>query len=78
MVRQNWMTRMYQWMGVPEKVVNVIVKLMEEWKTRLDISEDGKVLTSRKTNTRKHPRPQSNFYKIALATHDFAGNFYLI
>ena len=25
-----------------------------------------------------HPRPQSNFLKIALTPHDFAGNFYLI
>ena len=40
-------------MGVPEKVVNVIVKLMERWKTRLEVTEDGKVLTSRKINIRK-------------------------
>ena len=40
-------------MGVPEKVVYVIVKLMEGWKTRLDVTEDGKVLTSRKINIRK-------------------------
>ena len=53
MVRHDWMTRVYQWMGVPEKVVNVIVKLMEGWKTRLKITEDGKVLTSRKTDIRK-------------------------
>ena len=31
MVRHDWMTRVYQWMEVPEKVVNVIVKLMEGW-----------------------------------------------
>ena len=29
MVRHNWMIRVYQWMGVPQKVVNVISKLME-------------------------------------------------
>ena len=38
-------------MGVREKVVNVIVKLMEGWKTRLEVTEDGKVLTSRKINS---------------------------
>ena len=27
-------------MGVPEKVVNVIVKLMERWKTRLEVTEN--------------------------------------
>ena len=39
--------------GVPEKVVNVIVKLMQGWKTRLEVTEDGNVLTSRKINIRK-------------------------
>ena len=53
MVRHDWMTRVYQWMEVPEKVVNVIIKLMEGWKTRLEVTEDGKVLTSRKINIRK-------------------------
>ena len=53
MVRHEWMTRMYQWIGVLKKVVNVVVKLTEEWKTRLEVSEDGNVLTSRKINVRK-------------------------
>ena len=53
MVSHDWMTRVYQWMEVPEKVVNVIIKLMEGWKTRLEVTEDGKVLTSRKINIRK-------------------------
>ena len=51
-VRHDWMTRVYQWMGVPEKVVSVGVKLMEGWKSKLEVSEDGKVLTSRKINIR--------------------------
>ena len=53
MVRHDWMIRVYQWMGVPEKVVNVTVKLMEGWKIRLEVTEDGKVLTTRKINIRK-------------------------
>ena len=53
MVRQDWMIRVYQWMGVQEKVVNVIIELMEGWKTRLEVTEDGKVLTSRKINIKK-------------------------
>ena len=53
MERHNWMTRVHQWMKVPEKVVNVIVKLVEGWKTRLEVTEVGKVLTSRKINMRK-------------------------
>ena len=51
-VRHDWMTRVYQWMGVLEKVVNVTVKLMEGWKTRLEVTEDRKVLKSRKINVR--------------------------
>ena len=50
MVRHNWMIRVYQWMGVPQKVVNVISKLMEGWKPRLEINQDGQVTTSRVTN----------------------------
>ena len=37
-------------MGVQQKVVNVISKLMEGWKTRLGINQDGKVTTSRVKN----------------------------
>ena len=40
-------------MGVPEKVVIVILKLMEGWKTRLEVTKDGKVLASRKINIGK-------------------------
>ena len=47
------MTRVYQWIGVPGKVVNVIVELVEGWKTRLEVTDNGKVLTSRKINIRK-------------------------
>ena len=44
------MIRVYQWMGVPEKAVNVITKLMEGWKTRLEVNENGKVSTIRMIN----------------------------
>ena len=30
MVRHGWMTRVYQWMVVPEKAINTIIKLMED------------------------------------------------
>ena len=52
-VKHDWMTSVYQWMGVPEKVISVIFKLMEGWNTRMEVTEDGKVLTSRKINIRK-------------------------
>ena len=44
MVRHDWMLRVYRWMGVPEKVVNVIGKLMSGWKTRLEGTENGKTI----------------------------------
>ena len=53
MKRRGWMTRVYQLTEVQEKVVYVIIKLMEGWKTRLKVSVGGKVLTSRTMNIRK-------------------------
>lgn len=47
MVSHDWITKVYKWMGVPAKVVNFIMKLMEEWKTRLEVPDDRKVLKSR-------------------------------
>ena len=47
MVQHDWMLRVYRWMGVPEKVVNVISKLMSRWKTRLEVTENGKTTKSR-------------------------------
>ena len=40
-------------MGVPEKVVNVITKLMKGCKTRLEVNENEKVSTSRTINIMK-------------------------
>ena len=50
MVRHNWMLRVYRWMGVPEKVVNVLSQLMEGW---LEVTDKGKVKTSRWIKIRK-------------------------
>ena len=53
MVRHDWMTRVYQWIGVPGTVLNIIVKPMEGWETRLELNENRKVLMSRKIKIRK-------------------------
>ena len=47
MVSNDWMLRVYRWVGVPEKVVNLLSQLMEGWKTRLEVTDKGKVKTSR-------------------------------
>ena len=49
---ENRTKSIQQWIGVPEKKVNVI-KLMEGWRTRLEVTQDGKVLTSRTINIKK-------------------------
>ena len=53
MVRHDWMIRVYKWMGVPEKVISVISKLMDGWKTRLEVTENGKTSTSRIIHMKK-------------------------
>ena len=47
------MIRVYRWMKVPENVINVITKLMEGWKTKLEVTENGKTVTSRIMNFKK-------------------------
>lgn len=47
MVSHDWITKVYKWMGVPAKAANFIMKLMEEWKTKLEVTDDRKVLKSR-------------------------------
>ena len=37
----------HNWMRVPEKVVMVIIKLIEWWKTRLEVTKGERVLASR-------------------------------
>ena len=53
MVRHDWMIRVYRWMGIQEKVVKVLIKLMKGWKTRLEVTQNGKVKTSRLLNILK-------------------------
>ena len=40
-------------MGIQEKVVKVLIKLMKGWKTRLEVTQNGKVKTSRSLNILK-------------------------
>ena len=46
--------------------------------TKLDITVSNSELGCELRHQCGQPRSQSNFKKIALAPHDFAGNFYLI
>lgn len=46
-VHHEWMLKVYNWMGFPEKVVGLINQVMKTWKTKLEVSIDGKKVTSR-------------------------------
>ena len=41
------MLRVYEWIGIPNEVINLISQLMKMWKTRLEIWSEGKKVTSR-------------------------------
>ena len=47
MVHHDWMLRVYKWMGISDRVCNVLKVLMGLWKTRLEISVGGIKQTSR-------------------------------
>ena len=46
-VHHDWMLRVYRWMRIPEDVIKVIERLMQNWKTRLEVNTDGRKMTSR-------------------------------
>ena len=46
-VHHDWMLRVYEWIGIPNEVINLISQLMKMWKTRLEIWSEGKKVTSR-------------------------------
>ena len=53
MVRHDWMKRVYRWMGIPEKVLMVLEKVMNGWKTRLEVWDKGEIKVSRWINIKK-------------------------
>ncbi len=40
-VHHDWMIRVYEWIGIPQKVIKLIEELMGKWKTRLEIWNGG-------------------------------------
>ena len=46
-VHHDWMLRVYQWIGIPIKVIELLQKLMSKWKTRLEITYKGEKIKSR-------------------------------
>ena len=46
-VHHDWMTRVYDWIGIPRSVIRLIEELMGKWKTRLEIWNGKDKVTSR-------------------------------
>ena len=46
-VHHDWINKLFEWMGVDIVVKKLISRMMEGWKTRLDISHDGESRKSR-------------------------------
>ena len=40
------MIRVYEWIGIPRRVIKLIKELMRKWKTRLEIWKDDEKMTS--------------------------------
>jgi hypothetical protein len=46
-VHHDWMLKVYNWIGLPEAVISVVKRLMNNWKTRLEVGVRGSVGKSR-------------------------------
>ena len=49
-IHHDWMLRVYKWIGIPDEVIKLISKLMELWKSRLEIWSKGEKMTSTRIN----------------------------
>ena len=41
MVRDDWMMKVFRWMGYPNKLVNVLKQLMDIEKTIVEVNDSG-------------------------------------
>ena len=46
-VHNDWMIRVYEWIGIPKQLMQLIEQLMSKWKTRLEVWNDGEKMMSR-------------------------------
>ena len=42
----DWMIRVYEWIGIPKQLIQLIEQLMSKWKTRLEVWNDGEKMMS--------------------------------
>ena len=53
MVHHDWMLRVYEWMGIAEKVRKAIGKLTKRWRTHLEVKVENTTMRSRWINIKK-------------------------
>ena len=41
MVRDDWMMKVFRWIGYPSKLVNVLKQLMDVEKTKVEVNDSG-------------------------------------
>ena len=41
-LHHDWMLRVYKWIGVLDNVITLLSSIKRKWKTRLEVSKDGK------------------------------------
>ena len=46
-MHHDWMIRVYEWIGIPKQLIQIIEQLMRKWKTRLEVWNDGENMMSR-------------------------------
>ena len=46
-VHHDCMIRVYEWIGIPKQLIQLIEQLMSKWKTRLEVWNDGEKMMSR-------------------------------
>ena len=44
-VHHDWMFRVYEWIGIPKEVIELIYQLMSKWNKRLEIWNKGEKFT---------------------------------
>ena len=60
------MIRVYHWKGVPEKLIEVVKKLMKGWKTKLEVTENRKKIMRRLINVMRGFLQGDSFSPVGL------------
>ena len=68
MVHHVWMLRVYEWMGIAEKVRKVIGELTKRWKTHLEVKVGYTIMKSRWINIKKRFLQSDTFFPVGFCS----------